>query len=310
MDRGGVSAVDSPPVLHKDEIPVDADLVRRLVDAQFPEWVDLPVEPFDSGGTSHWIFRLGDERYVRLPRRPLSIPEVEAEQRWLPRLASQLPVRIPEPIALGLPGEGYPVAWSVYDWLPGEPATPDHMRDPVSLAFDLAAFVQAMRVIDAPDAPPPGSHNSGRGAPLADRHDSVQRALAKCEGLIDVGAASAAWDWALDAPVWDGAPTLVHGDLLSGNVLVVDGRLSGVIDFGCLALGDPANDMLPAWALFGPHARQVFRDAVEVDDASWRRGSGWAISVGLSALPYYLHTNQPMVRQAGHLIDQVVADFG
>jgi aminoglycoside phosphotransferase (APT) family kinase protein len=136
----------------------------------------------------------------------------------------------------------------------------------------------------------------------------MRRALASCGRLIDVDAVTALWDRALEAPVWDGAPVFVHGDLLAGNILVIDGRLSGVIDFGCLSVGDPATDLLPAWGIFGPTARSAFREALGMDDATWARGMGWAASVGVIALPYYLHSHPAMTRQSLHLIDQVLAD--
>ena len=294
--------------MHEDEIPADTDLVRRLVATQFPEWADLPVTPFDSPGTSHWIFRLGDERYVRLPRRPKSSDEIEFEWEWLPRLAPHLPVRIPVPMGVGEPGEGFPAPWAVYDWLPGEPVDPERLDDPTDLALDLAGFVQALWALEPPVAPTPGSYHYGRGGPIGARDDTFRRVLPDCEGLIDVEAAAAAWNRILEVSEWDGPPVLVHGDLMAGNLLVEDGRLSGVIDFGCLSYGDPANDLLGAWAIDGPAGRAAFREAVHVDEATWIRGAGWALSVGVIALPYYLHTNPAMARQNRHLIDQVLTD--
>jgi aminoglycoside phosphotransferase (APT) family kinase protein len=295
-------------VLHEDELPVDVDLVRRLIAAQFPEWADLSVEPFDSGGTSNWIFLLGDAMYVRMRRRPSEPSKVLGEQDWLALLALELPVAIPRVLGRGEPGEGFPLPWTILDWVPGDPATPDQLRDPASLAVDVAEFVRAMRAIDPTDGPPPNEDNNWRACPLALRDDSMRRRLAECEGLLDVAAATAAWDRALAAPTWDGPPTFVHGDLISGNVLVADGRLTGVIDFGCLAVGDPATDLMAAWGLFGPHARGVFRESLEIDDPMWLRGAGWALSVGVIALPYYLHTSPVMTRSNWHLIDQVLAD--
>ncbi len=303
-----LTGVDCPAVMHEDEIPADAELVGRLVEDQFPQWAGLAVERFDSGGTTNWIFRLGDERYVRLPRRPAAPATIELEQTGLERLAPELPVAIPTVLRRGRPGLGFPLPWTVLDWVPGEPATPDRIRDPVSLAFDVAELVRALRQVDPTDAPSPNKENHGRGCPLAWRDDSVRHALDACSGLIDVDAATRIWERALDAPEWDGPPTLLHGDLIAGNVLIVDGRLSGVVDFGCLAVGDPATDLLAAWGIFGPTARGVFREALDVDDASWARGAGWALSVGVIALWYYLHSSPEMTRQNHHLIDQVLAD--
>jgi aminoglycoside phosphotransferase (APT) family kinase protein len=294
-------------VLHPDEIPVDAGTVARLIADQFPEWAGLPVRGFDSPGTSHWIFRLGDERCVRLPRRPGSIDEIAFEAQWLPQLAPVLPVRIPSPLGLGQPGEGFAAPWAVYDWLPGEPLDPDHCAHAEAVGTDLAGFVQALWATTPSDFPSPGERTSGRGGPLQPRDAMFQAALAHCEGLIDVGAVAETWARLLAAPPWDEPPVLVHGDLMAGNLLVDDGRLSGVIDFGCLVAGDPATDLLGAWAM-GPAGRAALRDALEVDDATWARGAGWALSVGVIALPYYLRTNPGMSRQNHHLIAQVLAD--
>lgn len=292
--------------VHDDELPADVDLVRRLVDAQFPEWRDEPVRPFDSPGSSNWIFLLGEDKYVRLRRRPAEPSKVRREQEWLARLALALPVPIPRVLGRGEPGEGFPLPWTVLDWLPGEPAFPEHRGDPIALADDVAGFVRAMRAVDATDGPPPDDDNNWRACPLALRDDTMRRALARCDGLIDVAAATAAWEDALAAPVWDGPPILVHGDLMAGNVLVAGGRLAAVVDFGCLAAGDPANDLVAAWALFDADGRAAFRRALDVDDAMWHRGIGWALSIGTIGLPYYLHTNEAMTRQNRGLIEQVL----
>jgi aminoglycoside phosphotransferase (APT) family kinase protein len=290
-------------VLHEDELPVDVDLVRRLVDGQFPEWRDEPVRSFDSPGSSNWIFRLGEDKYVRLRRRPSDPSKVLGEQDWLGRLAMALPVPIPSVLGRGEPGEGFPLPWTVLDWLPGAPAT----TGPVDPA-DVAGFVRAMQALDPTGGPPPNDDNNWRACPLAWRDDSVGRALATCDGLVDVEAATASWKQALAAPEWAGPPTFVHGDLMAGNVLVADGRLAGVIDFGCLAVGDPATDVMAAWALFDADGRARFREALAVDDSTWARGAGWALSVGLIALPYYLHTSAAMTSQNRRLIEQVLTD--
>jgi aminoglycoside phosphotransferase (APT) family kinase protein len=290
--------------LHHDELAVDADLVRRLVDSQFPEWADEAVQPFDSPGSSNWIFLLGDDKYVRLRRRPAEPSKVLGEQAWLGRLATQLTVPIPSVLGCGEPSEGFPLPWTVLDWLPGEPATAAPV-DPV----DVAAFVGEIRSVDAIDGPAPNDDNNWRACPLAWRDDSMRQALARCDGLLDVNAVAAVWERCLAAPEWDGPPTLVHGDLMGGNVLVdADGRLVGVIDFGCLAAGDPANDLMAAWALFDPDGRDAFRRALDVDDAAWARGAGWALSVGIIGLPYYLHTSPAMTRQNRRLIEQVMIE--
>jgi aminoglycoside phosphotransferase (APT) family kinase protein len=297
--------------MHADEVPTDAELVRRLVAAQFPEWAGLPIRPVPSGGTDNAIYRLGDDLAVRLPRVGWAVGQVGKEHRWLPRLAPHLPLAVPVPLAAGEPGEGYPWPWSVCRWLDGENATLDRLSDPCRAAEELAGFLIALRGIDPAGGPPPGEHNSGRGVPLAERDARVRESLAALNelgGEIDTDAAAAIWEDSLAAPAWDGPPVWLHGDLQSGNLLAQNGRLSAVIDFGCLGVGDPACDLMVAWNLFTGESRAAFRATLAPDDASWARGRGWALSVGLIALPYYLPTSPAMVRYARHTIAAVLGD--
>ena len=293
--------------MHADEVDTDVSLVRRLLAAQFPQWADLPIEPVYSDGTDNAIYRLGSDMAVRLPRISWAVGQVEKEQQWLPRLASQLPLAIPVPLGKGIPAEGYPWNWSVCRWLEGENATVERISDLRRAAIDLAQFIAALQRIDATDGPPPGPYNSYRGVPLAARDVQTRAAIASLEGTIDIEAVTVAWESALDAPVWDGPPVWIHGDLSSGNLLAVQGRLSAVIDFGCLGVGDPACDSIVAWSLFST-VRDALRAALYVDDATWARGRGWALSTALIALPYYQTTNPAIAAAARHKIDEVLAD--
>lgn len=294
--------------MHADQAHTDVALVRRLLAAQFPRWADLPVAPVPSDGTENAIYRLGDDMAVRLPLRPSGPAQVEKLHRWLPRLAPRLPLAIPVPLGQGEPGEGYPWPWSVCRWLDGENVTPESLTDLDRAARDLAAFIAALQAIDPAGGPAPGAHNFHRGVPLATRDGFVRDALAQLEGEIDTAAAAAAWEAALRAPAWAGPPVWIHGDLKTDNLLVTDGRLSGVIDFGGLGVGDPACEVIVAWDLFSGESRAVFRDAVSVDDATWARGRGWALSIALMALPYYRDTNPGMMAYARRLLAEVLAD--
>jgi len=295
--------------MHPDEADTDVSLVRRLLAAQFPQWAELPVEPVCSAGTDNAIYRLGDDLAVRLPRIQWATAQVEKEHRWLPRLAPRLPLAIPVPLAKGTPADGYPWDWSVYRWLEGENATIDRLADPAQAATDLAHLVAALHRIDPTGAPPPGPHNSFRGVPLAMRDAPTRAAIASLQDTLDGDAATAAWQAALQAPAWHGLPIWIHGDLQSGNLLAVHGRLSAVIDFGCLGVGDPACDLLVAWNLLSAETRGVFRTTLPVDDATWARGRGWALSVGLIALPYYQSTNPVLAGIARRAIDEALADY-
>lgn len=289
--------------------PPDDGLVRRLVAGQFPQWAGLALERVSPGGTVHALYRLGDDMAVRLPLGPGGARDIARERQWLPRLAPLLPVPVPEILGSGRPAEGYPWPWSVYRWRDGAHPQPGALRDPAGLAGDLAGFVSAMRRVALPGAPP-----AYRGGPVASLDAATRAALAELRGVpqedVDCDAAAAVWEETLAAPEWDGPPVWLHGDLLPGNLLTAGGRLAAVIDFGCMGAGDPACDLFPAWHLLPPGARDLFREALGVDDATWRRGRGRALSQALIALPYYRTRNPAMARAARHVIRTVLADAG
>jgi aminoglycoside phosphotransferase (APT) family kinase protein len=294
--------------MHAEEVSTDAPLVRRLLAEQFPQWAGLPISPVPSGGTDNTIYRLGNDMALRLPRIHWAVPQVEKEQEWLPRLAPHLPLAISFPLAMGAPGDSYPWHWSVYRWIEGENATARSLDNLCQAAVKLAQFVSALHRIDASGGPGAGPHNFGRGVPLAERDGAVRAAIAALDGVIDTDVAASAWDAALRAPVWSKPPVWVHGDLQSGNLLAQGGQLRGVIDFGGLGVGDPACDLIVAWNLLSGESRDAFRTALAVDDATWARGRGWALSIGLIALPYYLHTSPAMVSYARHTIAEALAE--
>jgi aminoglycoside phosphotransferase (APT) family kinase protein len=293
--------------MHADEVDIDAALVRRLVAARFPRWAGLPVCRVTSSGTDNALYRLGADMAVRLPRTPGATGQVEKDQRWLPGLAAHLPLAVPEPLGVGAPAEGYPWTWGVYRWLDGGEATPDRLADPQVAAADLAGFLRALHGVDTDGGPTPRPDGSGRGGLLARRDESTRAAIGALAGEVDTTRVTRAWEAALAVPAWSGAPVWLHADLTPGNLLAVRGRLSAVIDFACLVVGDPACDLLPAWNLFSGAAREVFRARTGVDDDTWARGRGWALSVALIALPYYLHTNPGIVADSRRVIEQVLA---
>ena len=297
-----------PGKMHADEVDTDPPLVSRLLADQFPQWAHLPIERFESSGTDNAIYRLGEDMAVRLPRIPGGTGTIDKELRWLPKLAPLLPVAISQPLAKGSPGHRYPWHWSVHQWLDGESVNVERMADSVGLAQDLGGFVAALRRIDAAEGPIAGRDGS-RGIPLFRRDAATREAIAQLDGVVDSPAVTAAWEAAVRAPTWQRPGVWIHGDLLSGNVLVDGrGRLSAMIYFGCMVVGDPACDVMAAWTLFEAEGREAFRSAIGVDDATWARGRGWALSFALIALPYYMHTNPVFVRDARHVIREVLAD--
>jgi aminoglycoside phosphotransferase (APT) family kinase protein len=292
--------------MHPDEVGTDADLVRRLLRAQFPRWADLPVEPVPSAGTDNALYRLGSELVVRLPRIGWAVAAVAVEHRWVPWLADRLPVPVPVPVALGRPGAGYPWPWTVCRWVPGALPDPDALAggDATALATDLAGVVGALHRLDARGAPP-----AARGVAVAERHGPTRAALDALAGTgepVDVAAAGAAWDAARRVPPWPGPPVWLHGDLSPGNVVVGGPRLVGLLDFGCTGVGDPAVDLIPAWNLLPPSAVATFRDTLEIDGDTWGLARGWALSIALIQLPYYRDTNPALVAAARRTITRVL----
>lgn len=294
---------------------IDTSLVRRLLAAQFPQYAELPLSPVPLSGMDNATFRLGDDLSVRLPRYPRWVGQVEREHRWLPRLAPHLPLPVSEPVAKGEPGEGYPYPWSVYRWLDGETATAEGLADPHRAALALAEFIRALQKVDAAGGPGPEWSNAFRGVPMGDDRDSlasearVRPKIAALEGLVDTAAVTAVWEAALAAPAWDEPPVWIHGDLAPGNLLALDGRLSAVIDFGTLAVGDPAVDLLPAWKFLPDQARGAFRAALGVDDATWARGRGWGLAGSLPVPDDPFFRKDPArVTAALHHLEQLIAD--
>jgi aminoglycoside phosphotransferase (APT) family kinase protein len=255
---------------------IDAELVRRLIAQQFPQWAGLPVTPVKVDGWDNRTYRLGSGLTARLPTHSSYVAAVDKEHVWLPRLAPLLPVEIPEAVAKGEPGFGYPHPWAIRRWISGETASIDTVNDLDEFARSVAAFILALQSVDATGGPLAGEHSFYRGASLEHYHDETIDALASLKERIDADLASEVWDGAL-ATSWDRPPVWFHGDIASGNLLLRDGHLSAVIDFGTSGVGDPACDLVIAYGFFSGSSRSAFRDAVRQDDATWARARGWAL---------------------------------
>ncbi|HEX2292522.1 MAG TPA: aminoglycoside phosphotransferase family protein [Gaiellaceae bacterium] len=285
--------------MHADELDIGEPLVRTLLGEQFPEWADLPLRRVEPAGTVNAIFRLGDELSVRLPRREGPTEPGSDELDWLPRLAPLLPVDVPVPVAQGRPGRGYPWFWEVHTWVEGE-ALPVEDVDPIRAARDLAALVDALQRV------PPDGAPAGRGVPLAERDPDFRLWLARFDG--DPAVASM-WERALAAPTWDGPPVWHDGDLDARNWLVREGRIAVVVDWGCMGVGDPACDVMVAWKLHSPDARDAFREALPTDDATWERARGWVVSQAVAALAYYTpESNSSLYHEAERWLDLVLSE--
>lgn len=292
-----------------ERVTVEVEQIRRLVAEQFPQWSDLVVRPVSDGGWDNRTFHLGDGMLVRAPSAAEYALAVEKEHRWLPVLASQLPLPIPLPLAKGEPGAGYPFVWSVYEWLDGEPAGFDRVADQVRFAEGLAGFLAALQKVDIVDGPRPGTHNWFRGGTLRTFDGLAQRALVALAGHVDVALAREIWANALGTG-WDGVERWFHGDVAQGNILLDGGELAAVIDFGTCGVGDPACDLAIAWTLLNSDGRRVFRELLSVDKSTWARGRGWALWKALTTCMYALDdadgTDAEPMRVLGEIFTEYV----
>ncbi|MFE0673042.1 aminoglycoside phosphotransferase family protein [Streptomyces sp. NPDC058867] len=285
--------------------PLDTALVRRLLDQQFPAWSGMPLTLVDPAGSDHVIHRLGSELSVRLPRHSGAVGQAGKEYTWLPRLAPHLPLPVPVPVAVGEPGCGYPWPWSVSRWLVGEAATVESLAHSPRAAEDLAEFLAALHRAPrtAPAQRPPDALTTWS---LTERDTATRAAIEETRGIFDARAMADLWNAALDAPRWGGPPLWFHGDFHTGNLLTVEGRISAVIDFGELGIGDPACDLMIAFTLLSDRTRPVFRAALGVDDATWLRGRAWAMATGLNAYTTYAAVNPRVAAQTTRQITQAL----
>jgi aminoglycoside phosphotransferase (APT) family kinase protein len=266
------------------EVTIDRSLIRALIQEQHPDLAHLAL--YDVGeGWDNKLFRLGEALVVRVPRRAVSATLIEHEQRWLPRLSPSLPLSVPAPIRIGRPGCGFPWAWSVVPWFPGQSALGEAPSDPVAAAVALGEFLRALHQPAPADAP----RNPWRSVPLAARANILREHLRQVDGSVDRGAVLALWERVLSADPWMGTPLWIHGDLHPGNLLLHGGRLAAVLDFGDLTAGDPATDLSVAWMWLAPPVRPALRASARgeldpIDDDTWMRARGWALALGLAYL--------------------------
>lgn len=275
--------------MHADEIDFDSSLVQRSIAKRFPEWAELPLHEVEPAGTDNRLFRIGDELVARMPVHESSVSALRNEARWLPRLGPELPVLVPELVALVEP-DAFPFPWAVYGWIDGVPAES-------CSADELASFLGAMRAIDTADAP-----TASRGAPLASRDSTRVRAAVAEVGALEL------WEAALAAPAWDGPPVWIHTDLDFRNLLARDGRLHAVLDWGGTGVGDPACDIGAAWKVLEAAERSRFRELLEIDDATWERARGWVVSQAAMAATYYtLETNATLLLESERWLREVLS---
>ncbi|CAM5274076.1 phosphotransferase [Streptomyces spiroverticillatus] len=297
--------------LHEDEIPVDETLVRSLLKEQCPDSADLPLSPAGAG-TDNTMFRLGDDLLVRLPRT--SGDAVLKEQTWLPRLAPHLPYPVPAPVHAGTPTDAFPLPWSLFRWIDGEEPGPDTVRDWAAFGVDLAEFVRSLHRTDLMGATRTGDLSWYRGGSLRECDEWVVRCFEDCRTVasgagLDVDGLEELWRSALTHPEPSGPHVWLHGDLKPTNLLVRDGKLHAVIDFGALSVGLPDAEHATVWDL-PPAAREAYWDALSLDDTTWTRARAWAIAVGVSGLSYYDQTFPAFVAECRARLEAILAAPG
>ena len=294
-------------MINDDNLIIDAPLVHQLIATQFPQWADLTITAVELSGWDNRTFHLGADKVVRLPSDVEYSGQVEKEHQWLPKLAPLVPLPIPTPLAMGEPAEGYPWHWSIYRWLDGKTASIDRITDLCQFAKTLAEFLLALHHIDSSDGPMTGPQNFYRGGPLSFYDDEARQAIKILTNEIDADATLAVWTTALSS-TWQSPPVWVHGDIVDGNLLVENGQLSAVIDFGLMGIGDPACDLAIAWTFFTGKSREAFRAALPLDSATWARGRGWALWKALIICANLPGTNSLDIAKSRRVINEVLSD--
>jgi len=289
--------------MHEGEIDINIALVKRLLVEQFPHMSENSITVVRSMGTVNAIYRLGDKFCVRLPRLETWADGIDNEWTWLPQLAPHISLKIPKPVALGKPTNWYPCPWAIYHWIEGSPYQDNLVSDERQIIHDLVNFILELRSIDRLGAP-----HGGR-QPLVELEKATRSAIESSCDVIDTEKASMAWARSLDSPPWDGNPVWIHGDLLKSNLLIQNGRLCAVIDFGGVGIGDPAADVVPAWSVFNKVGRDIYQQALGVDDDTWNRARGYALHQALMIIPYYPKTNPEFVTMAKRTVEEILTEL-
>lgn len=297
--------------MHPDQLTVSPRAVGKLIADQFPQWAGLPIQPIPGAGTVNAIFRVGEHVVARFPLEPSDDietvrHELELEAAAAEELRGRTPVATPVPLGIGEPGVGYPLPWSVFTWLPGDPATADSCAQSDSFATDLSAFIRAVRGIDTHGRTYDGN---GRGGDLGSHDEWIELCLANSEGLLDVASLRAIWDQIRVLPRGDTPDVMNHGDLIPPNVLNADGHLTGVLDVSGFKAADPALDLVSAWHLLDASRRELLRNSLGCDDDEWHRGRGWAFQQAIGAVWYYVDSNPVMSANCLRTLQRIQADI-
>lgn len=293
--------------MHNDQPIINSVLVQRLISTQFPKWANLPIRPVVMSGWDNRTFHLGDQMLVRMPSAACYALQVEKEQYWLPKLAPLLPISIPTPLAVGKPDADYPWKWSVFTWLAGNTAASAPIADLNNFAARLAQFLLALQRIESREGPLPGTHNFYRGGKLIIYDAEIRVSIAALNDKLDVTSATAVWEAGL-ASTWNEPQVWFHGDVSAGNLLVREGKLTGVIDFGQMGVGDPACGLTVAWTLFKNESREIFKSILSLDNATWARARAWALWKAVITAAGFINHHNVESAKCWQVIDRLLAD--
>jgi len=290
--------------LHSDEVNINSKIVKQLLTHQFPEFSHLKLELVYPEGTDNKLYKLGNDKVIRMPRMERSAINIIKESQWLPQLAPLLPIAIPKLLAQGRPSTNYPFPWLICQWLEGVNPDKENVLNYDQAAVDLGNFIVALQKINVSNAPA-----CSRGQPLSTRDQETRDSIVLLNDIFDSTLLTEIWESFLAAPEWQGNPVWIHGDLHPGNLLAQNGQITAIVDFGSVGIGDPACDLMAAWTLLTFETRKKFRAIMQVDNATWRRGCGWALHFGIVAYPYYKDSNPVLAAIAKRTLKEVLIDY-
>ncbi|GHV45553.1 acetyltransferase [Spirochaetia bacterium] len=290
-------------ILHGDQFDINVEIVKNLIKKQFPEFKELPIFEFDSIGTVNSIFRLGNEHYIRFPKTKQYEDSILKEYRILPYISKHITLEIPQPIKLGNPCSLYPVHWAIYNWINGEPYDNNKIADIQDIVSELANFINELHTISLlKDAPKAGRK------PLLELDKMTIDALNASKEEIKYTKIIKIWNNLVNTSVWNNKPVWIHADLLKPNILIKDNHIAAIIDFGSAGIGDPAFDLIPAWAIFDKESRNKLQKTLDINEDTWNRACAYALHQAALIIPYYRKSNPGFVKQAIDTINEIIID--
>ncbi|SFC84953.1 aminoglycoside phosphotransferase family protein [Bacillus sp. UNCCL81] len=289
-------------------VSINVELVKQLINEQFPIWSQLEIKPVELSGNDNRTFHLGDKMSVRLPSAECYVPQVEKEHKWLPILTNKLSLPVSKPLAKGSPSKSYPWPWTINEWIDGESLNKENISDLSQFAKELGQFLKEFQSIDAHGGPIAGKHNFFRGGNLAVYDQETKDSIDQTKAIFNKDLLTEIWETALSSK-WEYEPVWVHGDIAPGNLLVKNGKLCAVIDFGILGVGDPSCDAVMAWTFFDTDSRNVFKNVLNFDENTWNRARGWALWKALITFNANKENTSSIREESFNTINVIMNDF-